>query len=449
MRTRPILLVDDDEAILSTIALFLRSRGYAVDVASAGDEALRKVESGSYDVILSDIYMDQISGLQVLEAARRVNPNAAVILMTARASLRTSVEAEQGGVFEYLAKPFEMRELLGVVQRAEAAAGGAGEQPESGASLAEFGEMIGFAPPMAEVYKRIARSTHSEETVLIVGETGTGKELVARAIHEHGPRSKGPFLAVDLGAVSGSLWESEVFGSVRGAFTGADRDRPGVIESARGGTVFFDEIGEVPLDFQAKLLRFLQEKDYRPVGAAVPRRGDVRVIAATNRDLSGMVREGRFREDLYYRLNVLSIEVPPLRDRPSDIPLLLKRFLEEAAGRSSRRVWLEPSALKLLETFSWPGNVRQLRNTLLRLATLSSTGPISAQQVERELRTDPPSGDREPDDSQGLNEVERKHILRVLEEAGGNKTRAAQMLGIQRRTLYKKLDRIFRGEPEP
>ncbi len=445
MNLKSVLVIDDDDAIAVTVATFLRSKGYAVDMANDGEMALQKARSGSYGVILTDIYIDRVSGLEVLEAAKTANPEAAVILMTARASLRTSIKAEAGGAFEYLAKPFEMRELLDVVQRAQASASDFGDSQESGEAFDQFGPMIGHTPAIAEVYKRIARSSRSEEIVLIVGETGVGKELVARSIHDHGPRSKGPFLAVDLGAVSGSLWESEVFGSVRGAFTGADRDRPGIIESARGGTVFFDEIGEVPLDFQATLLRFLQEKEYRPVGAAIARRGEVRIIAATNRDLEKMVRDGRFREDLYYRLNVLRIDVPPLRDRPSDIPLLARHFLGQAVERTSRRVWLEPSALKLLKEYSWPGNVRQLQNTLLRLATLDSTGPISAQDVERELKQSPPSEAVEPNDSQELTEIERRHILRVLEEAGGNKTRAAEMLGIQRRTLYKKLDRIARS----
>jgi DNA-binding NtrC family response regulator len=444
MSLKPILVIDDEEAITTTVATFLRGKGYTVDVANDGEEALRKAGAGVYGVVLSDIYIDRVSGLDILEAAKRANPEAAVILMTARASLGTSIEAEQGGAFEYLAKPFEMRPLLDLVQRAQAAAEGSGESSAPDEEIGQLGGMIGHSPPMAEVYKRIARSCRSEETVLVVGETGVGKELVARAIHDHGTRSKGPFLAVDLGAVSGSLWESELFGSVRGAFTGADRDRPGIIDSARGGTVFFDEIGEVPLDFQAKLLRLLQEKEYRPVGAPVGRRGDVRVVAATNRDLVKMVKDGSFREDLYYRLNVLRIDVPPLRERPADIPLLARHFLEEAVERSSRRVWLEPSALKLLEEYAWPGNVRQLQNVLLRLVMLNAAGPITVLDVERELQQPPAFDAADSIDSQELTEVERRHILRVLEDAGGNKTRAAEMLGIQRRTLYKKLDRIAR-----
>jgi len=293
---------------------------------------------------------------------------------------------------------------------------------------------------MVRVYKAIARVARTNETVLITGESGTGKELVAHAIHDHGERAGKPFIPVDSGAVSGSLWESEIFGAVRGAFTGADRDRKGVVETAQGGTVFFDEIGEIPLAFQPKLLRLLQEGEYRPVGSGAPRKADARILAATNRRLEQMVAEGSFREDLYHRLNVLRVELPPLRERRSDISFLAKHFLGGVLAGGDKRVWLEPGAIEELTRGDWPGNVRQLQNVIRRLAAMTPSGPISAEAVRNSLKvTSSPE-----EASEGLSELERRQILRVLEQTGGNKTRAAEILGIQRRTLYKKLARFER-----
>ena len=443
MNKPTVLVIDDDESITETIETFLSAKGYEVTVATDGEQALELIRQGCFTIILSDIYIDRISGLQILEEARRRDRDSVVILMTARGSVRTTVEAEQAGAFEYLPKPFEMRALLGVIERAEAYLQKPLLEPDEAEELEQFGKIVGFSPPMVEVYKKIARSARSEDTVLIVGETGVGKELVARAIHEHGPRPSAPFVPVDCGAVPGPLWESEIFGSVRGAFTGADRDRPGLIETARQGTIFFDEIGEIPTDFQAKLLRFLQEKEFRPVGSGAPRKAAVRIIAATNQPLEQRLHEGRFRQDLYYRLNVLRIDVPPLRDRRSDIALLVRRFLEEATEAASKRVWLEPAAERLLEAHAWPGNVRQLQNTIQRAVALTPPGPISADTL-RPLLGGLPVGTESDESSGELSAVERRQILKVLEEAGGNKTKAAEILGIQRRTLYKKLSRIER-----
>jgi DNA-binding NtrC family response regulator len=447
MTKPPILVIDDDESITSTIATFLQAKGYEVAVVNDGDDALEAVGDGKFSIIVSDIYIDQVTGLDVLAQAKRAGGNPAVILMTARGSVRTTVQAEIGGAFDYIAKPFEMRTLLEVIARAEAYLAGSGEPADQADESAAFGNMVGFSPQMVDVYKKIARSARSEDTVLIVGETGVGKELVARAIHDHSVRAKAPFVPVDSGAVAGSLWESEIFGSTRGAFTGADRDRQGVIESARGGSVFFDEIGEIPLEVQPKLLRFLQEKEYRPLGSGVPRKADVRIIAATNRSLETMVREKKFREDLFYRLNVLRIDIPPLRERRSDIPFLVKRFLSEATATAERRMWLTPEAEVLLNEHAWPGNVRQLRNTIQRIVALGVPGPVS-QEALRQLLTDPQQEDNE-DPSGELSEIERRQILRVLQETGGNKTKAAEILGIQRRTLYKKLARIERERGTP
>ncbi|HWB84419.1 MAG TPA: sigma-54 dependent transcriptional regulator [Bryobacteraceae bacterium] len=439
-----ILVIDDEESITGTVASFLRAKGYDVIAINDGEDALDAVAEGTFGIIISDIYIDRVTGLDVLQRSRSGSKKSAVILMTARGSVRTTVEAEMGGAFDYLAKPFEMRNLLSVVERAEAYLSSDEPDAVETAEPEAFGNIVGFSPPMVEVYKRIARSAKSDETVLIVGETGVGKELVARAIHEHSARARAPFLPVDSGAVTGTLWESEIFGAIRGAYTGADRDRQGVVDSARGGSVFFDEIGEIPLDFQPKLLRFLQEREYRPLGSGVPKKADVRIIAATNRSLETMVRENRFREDLFYRLNILRIDVPPLRERRSDIPFLVKRFLSEATEAARKRLWLAPAAERLLNEYAWPGNVRQLRNTIQRAVALGSPGPVTEEAIRPYLADLLQEDDEEP--ASDLSEVERRQILRVLREAGGNKTKAAEMLGIQRRTLYKKLARMEREQ---
>ncbi|MBL8293877.1 MAG: sigma-54-dependent Fis family transcriptional regulator [Bryobacterales bacterium] len=437
-----ILVIDDDTSITTTISNFLRANGYAVTVANDSDDALKMIAGDRFSIILSDIYIDRLTGIDILRVARERDPEACVILMTARGSVSTTVDAEAGGAFDYLAKPFDLKDLLLVIERGARSR----NAPDEGTlveDLQQYGGMIGFAPSIVEVYKRIARSAKSDETVLILGESGVGKELVARAIHDHSARSKSPFVAVDSGAVAGSLWEAEVFGALKGAFTGADRDRAGLIESARCGSIFFDEIGEIPHEFQAKLLRFLQEKEFRPVGAGTPRKADVRVLAATNRNLDEMVLAGTFREDLLYRLNVLRIEVPPLRDRRADIPFLIKRFLDDACENSAKRSWFEADAGKLLAEYDWPGNVRQLQSLVRRLVAMESAGAISAAVVQRELEQNQRG---EPgEEITELDAVERKQILKVLKQTGGNKTKAAEILGIQRRTLYKKLARMEIG----
>jgi len=442
MSKSDVLVIDDDESITSTVSNYLASKGYSVTVANDSEDALELLSARRFAIVLSDIYIDRLTGLDILRHAQQQAAGTPVILMTARGSVRTTVEAETGGAFDYLAKPFDLKDLLAVIQRAELSRQ-AQPEPEAEEDLEQFGGMIGFSGPMVEVYKRIARSARSDDTVLILGESGVGKELVAKAIHDHSARSNKPFVAVDSGAVSGTLFESEVFGALRGSFTGADRDRPGIIETARGGTLFFDEVGEVPLEFQAKLLRFLQEKEYRPIGAGAPRKADVRVIAATNRNLRQMVQEGKFREDLLYRLNVLLIEVPPLRERRSDIPFLVKRILSEVCESSGKSVWFDAAADQALLQHDWPGNVRQLRNVIRRLVTMEPPGSLSKQALERQLED---GGRKAPEEDEPveLDAVERQQILRVLDQAGGNKTRAAEMLGIQRRTLYKKLARIER-----
>ena len=438
MGTRPpVLLIDDDEGITFSIATFLEAKGYPVTVTNSGSEGLRLASETRFPLVLADIYIDRVTGLDILKAAKQANPACAVILITAKGSVRTTVEAEAGGVFDYLAKPIELSHLLEVVERA-----GQSLQPEEGRvpDSVPDEEMVGVTPIMIELYKNIARAARSEDTVLIRGETGSGKELVARAIHAASSGAKQPFVPVDCAAIPESLWESELFGAVRGAFTGAEKDRAGIVEQARGGTVFLDEIGEIPTSFQAKLLRFLEAKEYRPVGATAPRTARVRILAATNRPLEEMVEAGEFRADLYHRLNVLQILVPPLRERSQDIPLLANRFLNEANRRQGRHARLEPAALKALQAHEWRGNVRELKNAIERMVAMSSPGRLSEAEVRQALTTGLAEG-APPATAETLEDAEKKHVLEALRLSGGNRTLAAERLGIQRRTLYKKLER--------
>lgn len=439
MSTRPpVLLIDDDEGITFSIATFLEAKGYPVTVTNSGSEGLRLASEAEFPLVVTDIYIDRVTGLDILKAAKDANPKCAVILITAKGSVRTTVEAEAGGVFDYLPKPIELSRLLEVVERAAQSLQSA-EQPALD-TAAPDGEMVGVSPVMIELYKSIARAARSDATVLIRGETGSGKELAARAIHAASPSSQQPFVPVDCAAIPENLWESELFGSIRGAFTSAEKDRAGIVEQARGGTVFLDEIGEIPISFQAKLLRFIEAKEYRPVGATAPKTARVRILAATNRPLEAMVEAGEFRADLYHRLNVLQICVPPLRERSEDIPLLANRFLIEANGRHGRNARLEPAALKALQMHEWRGNVRELKNAIERMVAMSSPGPLGEAEVQKALTTGL-AEETAPANAETLEDAEKKHVLEVLRLSGGNRTLAAERLGIQRRTLYKKLER--------
>jgi DNA-binding NtrC family response regulator len=344
--------------------------------------------------------------------------------------------ATRGGAFEYIAKPFDLDSMLETVKRAEAALteDAAEVEPEE---LPES-EMIGSSSAMVEIYKTVSRAAPTDATVLIEGETGTGKELVARMIHRNSPRASQPFAPVDCVAVSSTLLESELFGAMKGAYTGADRDRVGVFEAAHRGTVFLDEIGDIEPAFQLKLLRFLQEREVRPLGASRSKPVDVRVIAATNRTLQKLVEEGKFREDLWFRINVVRITIPPLRDRRGDIPLLARFFVHKYNQRYSRDAKLMESGVKAMEEYGWPGNVRQLQHLIERLVILVPNGRIDGEVVQDSLET-MDSHDRPVET---LADAETEQIRRVLAATGGNKSRAAQILGIERKTLYRKLERM-------
>ena len=430
-----LLLVEDDPALQFTIQTALEAKGYLVDAVSTTGDALDRLNSGeAYPVVVSDIYVDERTGLDVLEAARLRDPLCAVILMTGRGTMETVMAATRGGAFDYIAKPFDLDVMIDAIERAEAA-----RRDEGGEAASEEmpeTEMIGNTAAMVEIYKMIARVAPTDATVIIEGETGTGKEVVARMIWRNSLRAAQPFAAVDCGSIAPSLLESDLFGAVRGAYTGADRDRTGVFEAAHRGTVFLDEIGDIDGNFQLALLRFLENHEIRPVGAARPKDVDVRVLVATNRDLQRQVEEKKFREDLWYRLNTVRISIPPLRERRADVPLLARFFANKYNARYQREVKLMDSGVQALKDYTWPGNVRQLQHLVERLVILAeridgetvASALISMDSRERPVET--------------LADAEEEQIRRVIAATGGNKSKAAQVLGIERKTLYRKLERM-------
>jgi DNA-binding NtrC family response regulator len=376
-----LLIVEDDPSVRTTMTTCLELEGYEVNAVASTREAIECLQSQSYPIVISDIYLDERTGIDVLHKARQQNPDCAVILMTGRGSMETVMAATQGGAFEYLAKPFEMAQMVDTIKRAEKSLDGGEEDEAAAIEDMPDTEMIGSSPRMIEIYKTISKVAPTDATVLIEGETGTGKELIARMIHRNSKRAQQAFVAVDCGAIAPSLLESELFGTLKGAYTGADRDRMGVIEAAHNGTVFLDEIGDIDLGFQLKLLRFLQEREIRPLGMSRAKRVDVRVVAATNRDVQKMVEEGKFREDLWYRLNVVRLTVPPLCERASDIPLLVQYFLRRYNETYNLDTRLSDSGLKAMAEYSWPGNIRQLQHMMERLTILAPGGRIDDAAV--------------------------------------------------------------------
>jgi DNA-binding NtrC family response regulator len=437
-----ILLVEDDNSLRSTISTFLELEQYNVDAVGSTREALVRLRDYGYPIVVSDIYLDERTGLDILSAARERQPDCKVILMTGRASMETVMKATQGGMFEYLPKPFELDDLLDVVQRAEKALSSEttnDEDPETGIDDLPESDIVACAPAMVAVYKTIAKVAPTDATVLIQGETGTGKELIARSIHRNSPRANHPFAAVDCGTIAPSLLESELFGALKGSYTGADRDRVGVFEAAHKGTVFLDEIGDIDQSFQAKLLRFLQEREVRPLGAQKAKAVDVRVISATNKNMQKMVDEGKFREDLWFRLNTVPIDLPPLRERAGDVQLLAHTFLGRYNERYQQPTKLLGSGLKALEEYTWPGNVRQLQHLIERLSILAPENRIDAAAVRRAIAESQPGGDNV---TETLADAEADQIRKVMTAVGNNKSRAARILGIERKTLYRKLERL-------
>jgi len=440
-----LLIVDDDQVARELLAETLGREGYRVRVAGGGAEALGLAGAEPFDMALVDLRMPDLDGLAVLKQLAMIQPDLPVVILTAFATIETAIAAVNAGAFDYLSKPFRMEEIKLVVRRTLDARRLAREnlqyRQELGARYG-FEGLIGQSHQMVEIYKLIARMAALDTTVLIEGETGTGKELVARAIHGASGRAARPFVVVDCAALPETLFESELFGHERGAFTGAFAARRGLLETSAGGTCFLDEIGELTAPLQAKLLRTLQERSIRRVGGNDEIPFDVRVVVATNRDLRKLVADGGFRDDLYYRLNVVTITLPPLRERASDIPLLAQHFLEVFARRSGRAIKrLAPESVALLAGYRWPGNVRELEHVIERATALSASETLLPDDFPPHLREERDRAPRLPADGMTLEDVKRWYVNKVLEESGGNKLRAAELLGIDRRTLYRILER--------
>lgn len=452
--TARVLIVDDDEVTRRLLNEILEKQGYRIDLAESGEEALRRMsQSPPYACVLSDIRMLNLDGFAVLREVKKRHPETSVLLMTGFGSMQGAVEAIREGAFDYVSKPFQIQELKAMVVRAVEQfklmqTRGKDALPST---LSTQKTLIGKSPKMIDVYKTIARAALSSSTVLIQGESGTGKELAAKAIHDNSPRNQHRFIAINCGALSESLLESELFGHKKGSFTGALSDHKGLFEEAEGGTVFLDEIGDISPALQVKLLRVLQEGEVRRVGESLPRKVDVRIIAATHQDLEELVRQQEFREDLYYRLKVISIYLPPLRERMEDLDELVELFLtrfsrpqspaSRGPGRGSQ---VSPAALEALRHYHWPGNIRELENALERAVALSNSTVLHPEDFSEEIRLAREKGEGRASEVHGvsstssLETIEKKHILTVLKEVGFNKSRASERLGIDRATLYRK-----------
>lgn len=448
--TKPrVLIIDDEMAILDTLRILLKREGFEVFTANSGQKGLEAVGETQPDFVLTDIRMPGVSGIEILEATRELDPSIPVILMTAQASLQSAIQAVNQGAFHYIQKPFSNDELVVTCRRAAESRVLKRENKALKTEIrrrdaTEVGRPSGKSPNFIEVLKLAETVAPTDSTVLISGASGTGKEVVARYIHTLSDRSGGPFVSINCGALPENLLESELFGHIKGSFTGAVRDKQGLFVAATAGTFFLDEVGEMTPATQVKVLRVLQEREVVPVGATEPIKVDVRIIAATNRDLEDEIRRGAFRSDLYYRLNVITLHLPPLSERLEDVPLLAEHFLARFAARRGKEApHLSADALSALQAYDWPGNVRELENALERAAVLSSDGEIPVEhlpdRITAEKRRPLVSDTLPPNPS--LEIIERAYILWVLQSEGGNKTRAAEVLGIDPSTLYRKLVR--------
>ena len=444
-----ILVIDDDRASCELLREIFAGQGWAAESAQTPDEALALAARERFDLVVSDINLEAAqTGLDILRQLRGQCP---VILVTGFGTLDAAVEASREGAWDFVSKPFKVEDVVATARRAFESVRAAGGDVDAGEREAltlaqEDAGLVGRSPAMIELYKEIARVAPSRSTVLITGESGTGKELVARSLHKHSPRAAREFVPVNCGALAETLLEAELFGHVRGAFTGAERDRKGLWEEADGGTLFLDEIGETSPAMQVKLLRAMQEGEVRRVGASRSVRVDARVVAATNRDLEREVAAARFREDLFYRLSVVTLRVPPLRERRGDIPLLAERFLQAASSNAGRaRLRFSPGALARLTSYDWPGNVRELESAVEYAALHARGAEVAPEDLPAKLQTgDPP---RDPlanlqADLPTLDELERRYLLHVLSAVGGNRSRAAEVLGVDRRTLYRMAERF-------
>lgn len=479
MTAAVVLVADDDAAIRTVVSHALERAGFEVRTTGNATTLWHWISDGQGDVVITDVVMPDENGLDLIPRIRKIRPELRVIVMSAQSTLLTAIKATERGAFEYLPKPFDLNELIAVVRRAlEAPRAPAGPGPEPG--VEEALPLIGRSPAMQEIYRTLARLMGTDLTVLINGESGTGKELVARALHDYGKRRGGPFVAVNMAAIPRELIESELFGHERGAFTGATHRSAGRFEQAEGGTLFLDEIGDMPLEAQTRLLRVLQEGEYTTVGGRTPIRANVRIVAATHRDLRQLIRQGAFREDLYFRLNVVPIRLPPLRERAADIPEFVRHFMTKVAADGLPPKIVDAAAMERLKLYRWPGNVRELENLVRRLAALYSEEVIGLEVIEAELADASPAAP-EPDNDglansverhlrayfqahggalpapgvydRVIREVERPLITITLEMTRGNQIRAAEILGLNRNTLRKKIRDLdiplVRGGPRP
>lgn len=452
MSAAKILVIDDDAVARELLADALKKDGHEVESFSNGTDALVRGQQTVFDLVLTDIRMGTVDGLTVLREFKRFSPDTSIVLLTAFGSLEGAIEGIKQGAFDYLAKPFRKEEVKLVVQRALDHCKLVRENKRFRVELKEKEEwspLVGSSPAMLEVYKLVARVSESRSTVLLQGESGTGKELIARAIHANSPRRDKPFIPVNCGALPDTLLESEMFGHEKGAFTGAVGLKAGLFEAATGGTLFLDEIGELGPALQVKLLRVMQDQEVRRVGGTTSVKVDVRIIAATNRDLEQLVKEDKFRDDLFYRLNVVRITLPSLVDRKEDIPMLAHHFLQKYVGGTSSGVrGFLPETMALLKEYRWPGNVRELENAVERAVSLSHGPLVTPDDLPESIRTAAPLEAKSTSASDGdevcltLEEVEKRHLIRVLKEMKGNKVKAAKILGIDRRTLYRMAERF-------
>jgi two-component system response regulator AtoC len=438
--TARLLVIDDDAVTRELLTEVLQDEGYDVEACESGKAALARATEDDFDLAITDVRMPEMDGIAVTQALKERQPDLQVIVMTAFGSVETAVEAIRHGAFDYVSKPMNLDEIKSTVRRALAEQHVADASPDGGAPIADTSVVVGRSPAMVEVYRTVARVAASRSTVLIEGESGTGKELIAAALHRHSDRAGKRLVAVDCGSLTDSLLESELFGYVRGAFTGAIGDKKGLFEEANGGTIFLDEIGDIGASMQAKLLRVLQEYEIKRVGGQEWIRVDVRVVAATNRNLQQLVERGTFREDLFYRLKVVTILLPPLRDRREDIPLLAEYFVRRYAARSGKAIsHLTAEAMTLLTEHPWPGNIRELEHCIERAVALASGQVLTPDDLAPELR-----GSIDSTLFRGaptLEEVKRRYLAHVLQETGGNISRAAGILGVERRSLQRMLRR--------
>jgi len=442
-----VLVVDDDPAHRTMLRTLLTGWGYTISEADDGSTAIEKVHDQAFDLILMDIRMLKVSGLQALTEIKAFNPAIPIIIMTAYSSVETAVEALKNGAYDYLTKPLDFDELRFAMERAMDHTQLKEENRllrETLGSHFDRRNIIGRSPAMVRLLETVAQVAPSEATILITGDSGTGKEMIAGAIHFNSPRKDGPFVKINCAAITETLLESELFGHEKGAFTGAYRKKEGRFRQAHGGSLFLDEISEMSLAMQVKLLRVLQEREITRVGGEEVIKVDVRIIAATNKDLLEEIEEGRFREDLYYRLNVVTLSMPPLRERREDIPLLAQHFLEVFSETNRKKIkGFTPQAMDRMLKYDWPGNVRELMNGVERGVVLSRADYLDEQDLPMILKDASLSGESLAKDAfladMPLDEVEKASILKTLELAGGNKSEAARRLGITRRTLHKKL----------